>query len=99
MSSDMSGWRQNPNEKTTFEARRHGPYNPTLGAGWEMYDLNALRADIMDRPMGELKDMGIQFGGQRGKLSMNITQPSLQRYANTSMLDSGIIGMARRLRR
>ncbi len=99
MSSDMSSWRQNPNEAATFTAQRHGPYNPTLGAGWEMYDLNALRADIMDRPMGELKDMGIQFGGQKGKLSMNITQPSLQRYANTSMLDSGIISMARRLRR
>ena len=98
MSSDMRSWSQHPSEETTF-ARRHGPYNPTVADGYEMYDLRAMRDDIMDRPIGELRGMGINIGGQKGALKMSASLPRMQRYANTSMLDNGVISMARRLKR
>lgn len=98
MSSDMRSWKQHPNEEDTF-AHRHGPYNPTIADGYEMYDLRALREDIMDRPMGDLKNMDIGFIGNKGALKMQVSVPRMQRYANTSMLDKGIISMARRLKR
>lgn len=96
ISADMRGWTPTSRERDTFEGYQ-GPYNPTLSKSVDMYDLNHMRDELMNMRMQEFRKSSYDMEFDNGKLSMRMPTGRMQRFANTNLLDDGVMGLVQQM--
>jgi hypothetical protein len=103
ISSDMSDYVQSGPDALFFR-RNQGPYNPRPGQDYQMIDLNMMREELLDTPIGELIGANsrgfdiVNMGRSKQSLKLKVPKREVMYFSNNDLLDREIINEITRRR-